>query len=792
MKSRKQQNHIRLRPKKEQKPSKQTRARGDSQHRVRIVVIACGLTFVALLAVALQLVNLMLVRHDELTQKALSQQTRSTSVTASRGTIYDCNGNILAASESTENVFLDPYELDHYEADMDLVCSYLAELLDLDPDWIAQQAEDTSMRYKVIAKQQSIDVTDQIRAFISEHKIVGIHMEPSSKRYYPYGTLAAQVIGFTNASGSGAEGLEAKYNSYLEGTAGKVITTKGNNETAMPYSYEKYYEATDGYNLVTTLDTVVQYYLEKYMQDAVEQYDVENGAFGMVMNCKTGEILAMATLGSYDPNNYLEITDEDTLAELEEMKNAYLAEEEGSEEYETLKSEYNSAVSAARLSQWRNRCVSDAYETGSTFKIITLASALEEGTTSVNNSYYCGGAEQIPGRSQILHCWRHQGHGSENIYDALQNSCNLAFAHIALDLTGENMLKYMQDFGLTEVTGVDMSGESAGVFYANTDWLTDSATWGTSYLTSAAMGQTFKITPLQLCRAISAVVNGGYLMQPYVVSEITDASGNIVSSQEPTVIRQVISEETSDLMRDIIQSVVDEGTGSNAQIAGYAIGGKTGTAEKVGEIDPETGVQTEDKIVSFVGIAPMDDPEYVVLIALDTPSAETGYISGGGMAGPAVRGVLEEILPYLGVSRDYTDVDMSRVNVEMPSVIGYTESEAEAALSEVSLTYRVVGSGDTVTGQIPGAGMDLPGNSEVILYMGGEAPTDLVTVPDFTNMSISQANTAATNAGLYLQTEGTTNDGALVMATGQDIDPGTQVVRGTTVTVEFTDRTPEE
>ena len=792
MNSRKKQDHIRLRPKRTNKTEKPSRVRGDSRRAVRIQIVALLLSGAALLAVALQLVNLMIFQHDELSRKALNQQTRSTSVTASRGTIYDRNGNILAASESTENVFLDPYELDYYEADMNLVCATLAQILDLDPEWIAQQASDTAMRYKVIARQQSIDVTDEIRAFISENKIVGIHMEPSTKRYYPYGTLAAQVIGFTNASGSGAEGLEAKYDAYLEGTAGKVITTKGNYETAMPYSYEKYYEATDGYNLVTTIDTTIQYYLEKYMLDAVEQYDVENGAFGLVMNAKTGGILAMATLGNYDPNNYLDITDENTLAELQELKNAYLAEDEDSEEYSVLKSEYDSALATARLAQWRNRCVSDAYETGSTFKIITLASALEQGTTSLSHTYYCAGAENIPGRTQTLHCWRHQGHGSEDIYKALQNSCNLAFAHIALDLTGENMLKYFQDFGLTEATGVDMSGESGGVFYANTDWLTDSATWGTSYLTSAAMGQTFKVTPLQLVRAISAVVNGGYLMQPYVVSEITDADGNIVSSQEPTVIRQVISQETSDLMRDIIQSVVDEGTGSNAQIAGYAIGGKTGTAEKVGVIDPDTGVQTEDKIVSFVGIAPMDDPEYVVLIALDTPSAATGYISGGGMAGPAVRGVLEEILPYLGVSRDYTDVDMSRVSVDMPDVEGMTLPEAKEALEEATLACRVVGDGDTVTGQIPGAGMDVPGTSEVILYMGEEAPTDLVTVPDFSNLSVSQANAAATNAGLYLLAEGTTKDGSLVFATDQDIDPGTQVVRGTTVTVEFTDRTPEE
>ena len=309
---------------------------------------------------------------------------------------------------------------------------------------------------------------------------------------------------------------------------------------------------------------------------------------------------------------------------------------------------------------------------------------------------------------------------------------------------------------------------------------------------AGSFGQTFKVTPIQLVRAISAVVNGGYVMQPYIVSEVLDGDGNVVQKNEPTVIRQAISEETSEIMRQMILSVVTEGTAKNAQVAGYSIGGKTGTSEKTGVYD-ENGREVDDKIVSFVGIAPMDDPQYIVLVALDTPSNQSGYyVSGGVMAAPTVRGVLEDILPYLGVARDYTGVDMSSVEVDMPAVDGMTEQEAKAALEEKSLTYEVIGSGDTVTGQIPAAGAKLPGNSEVILYMGEEVPEDLVAVPDFTGMTIGEANQAATNAGLYILVKGATDQSGYVTATEQDVEAGTSVVRGTTVQVDFVDHTAQD
>jgi stage V sporulation protein D (sporulation-specific penicillin-binding protein) len=429
-----------------------------------------------------------------------------------------------------------------------------------------------------------------------------------------------------------------------------VITTKGNNEMDMPYSYEKYVAAIPGCDVVLTLDATVQACLEKQMQTAIAKYDVQNGAFGMVMEVKTGKILAMATLGSYDPNNYLEIMDETARDETEQLRLNYLALPEGSEAYEQGKAAYEAAVTAARLKQWRNRVLSDGYEPGSTFKVLTMASALDCGAIDLQTGFHCSGAEKIPGRAQLLHCWRSTGHGSETTAQALQNSCNLAFAHIALKLGGERFYDYISRFGIMEKTGIDLAGESKGVFF-DRELVVNTDKWGTASLTSGSFGQTFKLTPLQLVRAISAVVNGGNLMEPYIVDEVISPDGKTVLRQEPTVIRQVISAQTSKTMCELLKSVVDVGTAKNASVAGFSIGGKTGTSEKIDVLD-ENGQPTLDKIVSFVGIAPMDNPEYIVLVALDTPSRATGmYISGGVMAAPTVGAVMADILPYLGVKQ---------------------------------------------------------------------------------------------------------------------------------------------
>jgi stage V sporulation protein D (sporulation-specific penicillin-binding protein) len=518
----------------------------------------------------------------------------------------------------------------------------------------------------------------------------------------------------------------------------------------------------------------------------VERYDVQNGAFGLVMNAKTGEILAMATLGSYDPNSYLEIGDPDTEKGLEQLRQEYLRFPEGTEDYDRGQQSYREALSAARLKQWRNRCISDGYEPGSTFKVMTMAAALDSGAIDLNTNFYCKGAEQIPGRSQLLHCWRSAGHGAEKTPQALQNSCNVAFAHIALKMGGTTFYEYVKNFGILEKTGIDLSGESKGIFF-DSALVTDTEKWGTASLTSGSFGQTFKITPLQLVRAVAAVVNGGSLMEPYLVSEVVDAQGNTVLLQEPTVIRQVIRPETSRTMCSLLESVVTEGTAKNASVSGYSIGGKTGTSEKIDVFD-KNGKRVLDKIVSFVGVAPMDNPQYIVLAALDTPSRETGiYISGGVMAAPTVGAVMERILPYLGVER----IEQTQ-EVLLEDLQGMEVEEAEKFLQEKGLTGRVLGTDTVVTAQIPAPGQTVAEGSQVLLYCGEPVAEEAVTVPDFIGMNRKEAADQAAQLGLYLRLYGNPSMEVNIKVSEQYPAPGTELSPGSTVELKFIDTKARE
>ena len=768
------------------KPKQYDRLRLNSGQHRRVMLVSMLLGLLAFVPVGLRLYQLMIVEYDYYAERALRNQTRSTTVTAHRGDIYDRNMNVLATSVTVENVYLDPHELKQSGADIPAIAEVLGEILDKDPAWIQQQAADTKQRYKQIGTRVDDQTAGAIRSYINEQGISGIHLEPGSQRTYPFATLAAQVIGFTNASNEGSEGVEAACQSYLSGSAGKVITTKGNNEMDMPFSYENYISSRQGASVILTLDTTVQACLENQMAAAIARYDVRNGAFGLVMNAKTGEILAMATLGSYDPNHYLELTDPEALAQVQQLKQYYEAQPEGSEAYESGKKAYSEALSAARLKQWRNRVLSDGYEPGSTFKVLTMAAALDCGAIDLNTSFHCSGAEQIPGRAQLLHCWRSTGHGAEQTPQALQNSCNIAFAHIARKLGGERFYDYIEKFGILEKTGIDLAGESKGIFF-DKQLITNTEKWGTASLTSGSFGQTFKITPLQLVRAIASVVNGGNLMEPYIVSEIVDAEGNTLLKSEPTVVRRTISQETSHTMRTLIESVVTEGTAKNAAVAGFSIGGKTGTSEKIDVFD-ENGQRVLDKIVSFVGIAPMEDPEYIVLVALDTPSRETGiYISGGVMAAPTVGAVMADILPYLGVEKHYADTDPASRELVMEDYSGLTAEDAERKLKESQLSAKFSGTGETVTGQIPGAGQTISGGSEVLLYLGEPEENARIPVPDFLGMNRQQAADAAGALGLYILVTGNQEISPGVTVTAQDLPRDTPVPLGTTITLEFTD-----
>ncbi len=787
--------------------------------RTVLVGSIVGLLFLVLIG---RLFQMMILQHDEYESKAIRNQTRSISVSADRGEIFDCNMNVLANSVSVETVFIDPEYIAREKEDVDLIATGLSDILGVDADFVREQAADTKMLYKIIKRKIPEALADEVREFILKNELGGVHLEADSQRSYPCGTLAAQVIGFTNAENQGSEGLEAGYDGLLKGTAGAVVKTRGNGGTEMLYSYEKFYEASDGHDLVLTIDNNVQMFLEKNMEAAIQKYDVLNGAFGIVMDVNTGEVKAMANLSSYDPNEYLEIHDEKTREELDELYDEALeakareevlaarnknktqpedgeeaqttqeesVQEEKEESYQTLIDRYNQLVMEARLKQWRNRTVSDGYEPGSTFKTITLASALEEGAVSLDDAWFCGGSAKIERRDDVLHCWYAKGHGSQTTAQALQNSCNIAFANIGIALGGEKLYEYVKAFGLLEKTGIDLPGEGTGYFFTH-DAIANPETYAS--LPSAACGQTFEVPPHPLVRAISAVVNGGYVLEPYVVSEVLDDSGNVIEKNEKRVLRQAISEQTSHTMRGLMESVVTEGTASNAQVVGYAIGGKTGTSEKIDEFD-ENGRPVDDKIVSFVGVAPIDDPQYIVLVALDTPSPATGYyISGGVMAAPVVRDVFTDILPYLGVTPHYEEEDLHYVNMVMPNVTALSRDEAEKNLQDEHLQVEFVGEGATVTDQIPSPGAEVPGNSTVLIYLGEEKPTDLVTVPDLSGLTQSQARSTINSvSGLYLQTRGSKSESGSVAVSAQDIPPGTQVERGTTITVELTDSSAQD
>ena len=790
---------IRLPRTKEQKQANREqnqRANRTILRRTLVLMVLCGIVaFVPLIGT---LYHLMITEHDYYNEKAIKNQTRSTNLTATRGVIYDANMNVLASSSTVETVFIDPNEIAEQMKQpensnlLDQIARGLGEILDVEPSFVYEQAADKQYRYKVIKRKISEELADEVRAFISENSITGVYLETDLKRYYPNSSLAAQALGFVSSDNNGSEGLEAYYNEELSGTAGKVVTSKGNYGSEMLYTYEKYYDASDGSSLITTIDSTVQAYVEKNLQNAIDKYDIKNGAFCIVMDVNTGEIKAMATLGSYDPNNYLEIYDDTTALLLENERAAALALPEASAAYEAAIETYKQDVAAARMAQWRNRCVSDGYEPGSTFKLITLASALDSGAVTLNDSFYCGGQEKFTGREQILNCWKSAGHGAQTTAQALGNSCNIAFGHIGLRMGGDTFYDYLKSFGIMEKTGVDLPGEASGLFYER-KYLNDPANYGTSYLITSSFGQSFRITPMQLVRAVAAIVNGGYVLEPYIVSEVVDADGNTVEKNEKTVLRQVISQQTSETMRTLMEQVVTEGTASAARTPGYRVGGKTGTSEKLDEYD-ENGQQVKDKIVSFVGVAPIDDPKYVVLVALDTPAYSENsekytvhgmYISGGLMAAPTVRDIFLDILPYLGVEPDYGSEDIRGVNFTVPDVIGMDETEAGELLAEKTITYRVVGTGSVVTDQLPVAGSQVPGNSQIILYMSAEKQATRVEVPDFIGCSVADVNYLASNAGLYVQAKGTDRTDVYVLAAYQDIDPGTEVDRGTTITVEF-------
>ena len=726
------------------------------QTRSFVLMILMGVVMFVLLF--FRLFDLQITRHEELQGKAVNQQTRRTVVTANRGTIYDAGGNILAISSSAETIILSPLEIDNAVNDTENPVSWtkeslaagLAEILGKDASAIRKRMDNVKSQYEVIQLRADEDTAAKVRSYVDENKIAGVHLVADTKRYYPYGSLAAQVIGFVGDENTGLYGLEAYYEKELEGQSGLVISSKDQAENDMLYTYEQYFAAKNGSDLTLTLDTTIQYYLEKGIESMVDKFSAANGASGIVMDAKTGGILAMASYPNYDLNDFLTVSDQTLQERIERGE---------------------STVADMQLLQWRNKALNDTYEPGSTFKILTLSAALEEGVVDKTTTVNCGGSVSISGYT--IHCSNKNGHGLQTLVQSVGNSCNPAFINYGLRIGNEKFYEYMRSFGLMNTTGIDLGGEAVGVFAADSSFTQLD-------LACYAFGQNFTVTPLALIAAQAACVNGGYLHTPYLVERITDSDGNVTYRHDDTPVRQVISEQTSATVRECLEYVVASGTGKNGQVAGYRIGGKTGTADKG---------QTGDVVVSFLCFAPADDPQVIMLITMDTPSRATGtYVSGGNMVAPTASTVMAEILPYLGVEPSYSAEELLGMDTTVPNVIGSTVEQAKEKLKERALSYKIVGDGETITDQTPAGGAIIPGKSSVILYVGEEKSTDKCVVPHLIGKTPSEANTTATAAGLLIRFSGTTgSESSSVRVLSQSIDEGTEVEAGTVITVQLGD-----
>lgn len=741
--------------------------------RTLFLLSVCGAA--AFVVLAARLYYLQIVRHDELEARAIAQQVRETTVSAPRGTIYDAKGEVLAMSAGVDTIYLSPAEIAQNNEDAGAIAAGLAEILGLDYDAVYAKTQNTRSWYEVVARKVEEDVATAVREFKEEGGYTGIKLEADTKRYYPNGSLAAHVIGFVGTDNTGLGGIEAKYDKVLSGTNGFVMRSTTAAGTDMLYtSWEDYFDAVPGSDMVLTIDAGIQYYVEKHLAQAVEDYDIQNGAAAICMEVDTGAILAMASLGNFDLNDYQTISGE-AMAEIDAAASS--------------DAERAELIAAAQQLQWRNKAISDTYEPGSTFKIITLAMALEEGVVDMNSSFYCGGSTSVLGRNTPVRCWKSGGHGSQTLTQAVQHSCNVAFVNIGQRIGEERFYDYAEAFGffertgdssaqLTGTTGIDLGGESGSIWWSEDVFCNPE---NLSQLAAASFGQTFNITPLQLITAVSACVNGGYLMQPYLVQSTTSPDGT-VTEHDSTPVRQVISEETSAKVRRILEQVVGdstEGTGRNAYVAGYRIGGKTGTSTKT----TEEIAGNKEYIVSFIGFAPADDPQIALLVLLDNPSSESGiYVSGGQMAAPVVGKMMADILPYLGLEPEYSDSELQTMDRAVPDVMGLSIAEAQSKLAESGLSCRVIGSGGAVTSQLPAANSVIASGSEVLLYADA-APTGGGSVPNLNGMTYSQAREALAAMGLFIGSDSSVTDADNQLVSGQDIRAGTSAKAGTVITV---------
>ena len=795
-----------------------TAKRPNNQMRGRIVGLTLLFIMLGFGLVAVRLLYMQVFHYDFYRQQAASLQTRDTFITPNRGKIYDANMQVLAESAEVERVVVSPKAVvdetkvkngTSAQVQQQNVAQILADSLSLDYETVLAKVQKTDSEYEIIAQKVDKDVAKELYAALEQAGCTGVYSEPDTKRYYQQGAFLSAVLGYVSSDNNGAYGLEAEYNDVLSGTAGRLVRVQNAQNKDMTPETEQYIPAQDGDSLVLTIDSDIQNFLEKHLETALaDNPQARDGVSGIVMNVKTGEVLAMAALPDYDPNNSYTITDERYIEELKTNVQAALQEHgvtaEISDKYyregglanlpksvqdnEELVNELTEIRSQQLYKMWYNPVVTDNYEPGSTFKLMNVATAYELGIAHEDDTYYCGGSMMVGDWSKPISCSNTSGHGTQTLTEALMNSCNVAMMQIVANTGLDRFYEFYKAFGLTEPTGIDLPSESKGQFHD----INVTSEWNEVSLAVASFGQRFTVTPIQMLNMVCAIVDDGKLKKPYVVKEILGSDGSVKSTTETTVIRQVISAETSAYMREAMQAVVEGGTGKNAYVPGYRVGGKTATSE-IDKLRDSEGkeIDTENRYTaSFIGVAPMDDPQIAVLVAInDLP--ESAAHGGGAIAAPVVGRIMEDVLPYVGITPVYSDEENDRRELTVPSVIGSTESEAAAALEQVGFSYRVVGEGDKVTDQVPSGGVRIPASGKVILYMGESKPTEQVEVPDLTGLTPDECRSVLEEYGLYLKQKGVASSQVTGSTTASKQSPaaGTKVNIGAVVTVEFSDTT---
>lgn len=774
--------------------------------RFRTKIVMTSVFFVLFAVVAGNFFKISVVENEKYQEMANDQHFGSITLSAHRGSIYDAKGNTLAKSASVYKVFLDPKqfrddmdtlqksidkrnsekaagtytpkydkegnELDVLPESLDAFRSetvtFLALKLGISEEKVKTAMEENT-QYSVLQDQVEKPVADEVLDYFNNVGFISLNVEEDTKRYYPQNDLAASVIGFTVGDGSGAYGVEAYYDEYLSGHDGKTISAKDSNGNELPYRYSKTYAPQDGGDVYLTIDMNIQYYLEKHLQEMNKKFGVKNRSCAILMNAKTGAIYGMATAPTFDLNQPYEISDETIKAQL-----AALTDED----------EKTQLTSEEREKQWKNKCITEIYEPGSVFKVVTSASAIEENLIDLkNDSFFCSGQVTLEGAYYPIKCHNTNGHGAQTFQEALTHSCNPAFMEIGARLGIDKFCYYFDAFGLAEKTGIDLPAESSGIGF-QPDKMTNVD------LAVSSFGQGETITPIEMITSYCATINGGYLLKPYVVDKVVDEDGNVILKNERTVKRQVVSEETSETMRTVLKNVVTDNGGGNVTIKGYSIGGKSGTSQRLSVTEKgqtangkEEDADEQEYGASYVCFTPAEDPEIILLVLADMPDKRIAYY-GSQVAVPTARDILTDVLPYLGISPEYSDDELENLDVKIPILEGSID-EAKATLDGLGMTYEVIGSGIEVVAQSPVTGTSVAKGGCVYLYTEAGNTAEYTTVPNLQYLSPETANETLTYNELNYVTRGASATRSDAIVNSQSIQPGTQVPKGTCIELEL-------